>query len=153
EGEIRQITGNLAQLTDRLNTLAGKLSEGPEGGELTETVTNLRETTENLASATKKINEGHGTIGRLVNDEELVDRVQESVDGANTILGTLSRLQTQVELRTEYIVPFNQHSPYIDSGVRATLGLRLIPRPDKYYLIEAVSDVRGDQSRHQISRE
>lgn len=152
-GELRQITGNLAQLTDRLNTLAGKLSEGDGGGELTETVQNLRETTEHLASATRKIDEGHGTVGRLVNDEELVDRVQETVDGANTLLGTISRMSTQVELRTEYIVPWNRNTPYITSGVRAALGLRLIPRPDKYYLIEAVSDVRGDQSRHQISRE
>ncbi|HSI03330.1 MAG: MlaD family protein [Myxococcota bacterium] len=153
EGEIRQITGNLAQLTERLNTLAGKLAEGEEGGELTETVKNLRETTENLASATRKIDQGQGTVGRLVNDSELVDSVQETVDGANTLIGSLARLQTQVELRTEYIVPFNGNSQYVDSGVRTSLGLRLIPRPDKYYLIEAVSDVRGDQSRHQISRE
>lgn len=153
EGEIRQITGNLAQLTERLNTLAGRLAEGEEGGEIGETVKNLRETTENLASATRKIDKGEGTVGRLVNDPELVDRVQETVDGANTLIGSLARLQTQVELRSEYIVPFNNNSPYVDTGVRTTLGLRLIPRPDKYYLIEAVSDVRGDQSRHQISRE
>ena len=153
EGEIRQITGNLAQLTERLNTLAGRLAEGEQGGDIGETVKNLRETTENLASATRKIDEGDGTMGRLVNDNELIDRVQETVDGASTLIGSLARLQTQVELRSEYIVPFNSKSPYIDTGVRTTLGLRLIPRPDKYYLIEAVSDVRGDQSRHQISRE
>ncbi len=153
EGEIRKITGNLAQLTERLNTLAGRLAEGEEGGEITETVKNLRETTENLASATRKIDQGDGTMGRLVNDNELVDSVQETVDGANTLIGSLARLQTQVELRTEYIVPFNGNSPYVDSGVRTSLGLRLIPRPDKYYLLEAVSDVRGDQSRRQISRE
>ncbi len=153
EGEIRQITGNLAQLTERLNTLAGRLAEGEEGGEISETVKNLRETTENLASATRKIDKGEGTVGRLVNDPELVDRVQETVDGASTLIGSLARLQTQVELRSEYIVPFNSNSPYVDTGVRTSLGLRLIPRPDKYYLIEAVSDVRGDQSRHQISRE
>ncbi len=154
KGEVRQITGNLAQLTDRLNKLAGKLAEdgeGGEGGEIDKTVESLRETSENLASVTRKINQGDGTVGRLVNDNELVDRVQETVDGASTILGTLARLQTQVELRTEYIQPFNKNSPYIDSGVRATLALRLVPRPDKYYLIEAVSDVRGDQTRHQIS--
>ncbi|MBC7792305.1 MAG: MCE family protein [Clostridia bacterium] len=153
EGEIRKITGNLAQLTDRLNTLAGKLSEGEGGGDMEATVKNLRETTENLASVTRKIDDGEGTIGRVVNDNELIDSVQDTADSLNSVLGPIGRLQTMVELRTEYIVPFRSNSPYLDSGVRASLGIRLIPRPDKYYLIEAVSDVRGDQSRRQISRE
>ena len=36
---------------------------------------------------------------------------------------------------------------HLQASIKNTLGVRIVPKPDKYYLIEAVSDPRGKQTR------
>jgi phospholipid/cholesterol/gamma-HCH transport system substrate-binding protein len=157
-GEIQTIAGNLAQLTEKLNVMAGKVSgmmgeepTGEEAGSLRSTIDNMNRTLANLSEVTRKINEGQGTVGRVVNDSELIDKVQDTLDSTNTLLGGLAKIQTQIELRSEYAVPF-ERSADIEPGVKNALGVRIIPKPDKYYLIEAVSDPRGVQTRTTTTR-
>lgn len=159
EGELKQIVQNLAALTERLNTMAGKVSDlmgvtepnGPEEASLRETLNNLNTTLANVSDVSRKINEGQGTVGRLINEPALINKVEETVDGTNELLGGLARLQIQIELRSEYVSPF-QDSPFLDPGVKNTLGVRVVPKPDKYYILEAVSDPRGVQERTTTAR-
>ncbi len=129
-----------ARVEDLLATHEGDI--GRALSETDETVSAIREAAETLDSAlhdirevTERTAEGKGTIGRLTKDEKLVDDVEDVVDDIGDIIGVIGRLQTIVELRTEYNV--------ISNALKSYVSLRLQPREDRYYLIEVVDDPRG----------
>ncbi len=93
-------------------------------------------TLESTRSIAQKIDEGKGSIGRLVNDDRLVNNTNELLEEAGGFVKQLTRLQTRVALRSEY---------YISQGsLKNYLSLKLQPRPDKYYMIQLVDDPRGN---------
>jgi phospholipid/cholesterol/gamma-HCH transport system substrate-binding protein len=92
-------------------------------------------TVSNVQDITRKINEGEGTIGRLVNDDALIRDVEEIVDDAGDFVDRITRLRAQVGLRSEY--------NFRASSLKTYVSLRLIPKEDKFYLIEVVDDPRG----------
>ena len=99
---------------------------------------NLDGTMERANSIAAKIDEGKGSIGRLVNDDRLVESVSDLVDEGSRFVRRLTRLQFVVAMRAEY---------YLSLGsVKNYLELRLQPRPDKYYMLSLVDDPRGSSS-------
>ncbi len=160
-GALGEVTSNAAQLTQRLNLLVGNLTGALTGSEeglaqnspLGASINNLNESIEHLNSITRKVDNGQGTAGRLINDAGIVEKVEQTLDDTNEIIGSLSKLETQVELRTEYGVPFDGDNELVQKAIKNTLSLRLVPRPDKYYILEAVADPRGLQTRTITTRD
>lgn len=98
----------------------------------------LDDTLDSTRSIARKIDDGEGTIGRLVNDDRLIDSVNDLVDESGSFVRQITRLQTIVAMRADY---------YISRGaVRNAVDLKLQPRPDKYYLLSLVDDPRGATS-------
>ena len=155
DGDIKTMTTNGAQLAVRLNDLVDKLNtfllgsgnELEENSPIRVSLNNLNESIEHLNSIARKVDEGQGTIGRIINDSAIAEKVEQTLDDTNELIGSLSKLETQVELRTEYGVPFDGDNILIQKAIKNTLGLRIIPRPDKYYILEAIADPRGLQTR------
>jgi phospholipid/cholesterol/gamma-HCH transport system substrate-binding protein len=71
----------------------------------------------------------------LLADDTIANNIEGITEDAGTFVKSLTRLQTIVGLRTE----FN----FISSTVKNYLSIQLMPRPDKFYLIELVEDPRG----------
>jgi phospholipid/cholesterol/gamma-HCH transport system substrate-binding protein len=94
-----------------------------------------------IKQVTERTAAGEGTIGRLTQDETLIDEVEGVVEGIGSVVGGFARLQTIVELRSEYNVLANSFKSYV--------SLRLQPREDRYYLIQLVDDPRGFTSFQQ----
>lgn len=117
---------------DSLSTLRGTLSK------LQASLDSLNEASGNIASITRKIDEGSGTLGRLVNDDHLAQELDTMVEDAGDFVHTLTGMQTQVGLRSEYNFGLNSLKNYV--------SLRFQPREDKYYLLEIVDDPRGSTS-------
>lgn len=93
-------------------------------------------TLDRARSIATKIDEGEGTIGRLVNDDRLINSVNELVDESGSFVKQITRLQTIVAMRADY---------YINQGsMRTAVDLKLQPRPDKYYMLSLVDDPRGN---------
>lgn len=78
---------------------------------------------------------GEGTIGRLTNDEALIDEVEGIAEGLNDVVGGIGRLRTIVELRSEYNFLANSFKTYF--------SLRLQPREGRYFLAQVIDDPRG----------
>jgi phospholipid/cholesterol/gamma-HCH transport system substrate-binding protein len=89
----------------------------------------------NTESITRKIDEDKGTLGKLVNDPEIADNVEEITDQAKGFLGTVFGLKTYVGLRSEYNVGAGLLRHYI--------SIELHTRPDKFYLVELEKGPRG----------
>lgn len=147
EGEganVREIVANINVITRDMREVVGTLRRsiestdgGVEGGmaSVRQMVDRLDNTLSNVEQLTKRVNEGKGTVGTLLADERLGQKISETVEDVSDFASRLTRLQLEVGLRSEYL--FSQGS------AKNSFGIRLIPKPDRYYLLEFVDDPRG----------
>jgi len=93
---------------------------------------------EHLEELMGKVSEGKSVAGRLLVDERLGRKLGTAAEDLADQLDRIFKLQIQVQLRSEWLL--NQ------TGAKTYFGARLLPRPDKYYLLEVVADPRGVDS-------
>jgi phospholipid/cholesterol/gamma-HCH transport system substrate-binding protein len=145
---IEKLTGDLASITnenrDRVNdilreinsitkSLDSTLNNGDSG--FKQTWARLDKVMKNVEEVTNKINQGQGTIGKLINDEKTVEEINTAVEGINNMLDASSKLQTSVDFHSEYLAGQDLWKSYI--------GLKLQPGLDRYYFIQVVDDPTG----------
>ncbi len=97
---------------------------------------------ESLDEILEKVNEGKSVAGRLLVDERLGRKVGTAAEDLADQLDRIFKMQVQLQLRSEWLLNQtlqNEGRP----GTKLYFGIRLLPRPDKYYLFEVVSDPRG----------
>jgi phospholipid/cholesterol/gamma-HCH transport system substrate-binding protein len=136
--DARAIAASLRVTAENLEQIIA----GQDKDELRESVKGLRQTLdtmnrslENIASITKKIDDGEGTIGGLVNDDTVHENIKEAAEGVNQLVGGLTRLQTWVNLRSEFQFRAGAAKNYVQFVLK--------PKEDKYYIFEVVDDPRG----------
>jgi phospholipid/cholesterol/gamma-HCH transport system substrate-binding protein len=135
---IRDVTRDMKALLANLNDIVGR-GEGDfkeSVGGFKQTLEKANRSLENLDQITQKINEGEGTLGRLVNDDKLLAKAEGILSDVSSITSPIGRLQLLIDLHSEYHVNKNAAKNY--------LALKLIPKSDKYYMVEVIDDPRGD---------
>ena len=98
----------------------------------------LNKTLASLEEVTEKINEGRGTIGKLVNDDETVRNLNEGLTGLNRYVNKAEQFRTFLSYRGEYL--------FEKSNAKSYLDLRIQPNEDKFYILGIVSDPRGKRT-------
>jgi phospholipid/cholesterol/gamma-HCH transport system substrate-binding protein len=96
---------------------------------------------DNLEKLVARVNEGKSIAGRLLVDERLGRKVGVAVEEYADYADRIFKMQVQLQLRSEWLL--NQTLQDGRPGTKLYFGARLLPRPDKYYLVELVSDPRG----------
>lgn len=91
---------------------------------------------QNLAQITNAIQAGEGTVGKLINQDETYDKINDSLDSINSLLGSADRLQIDLGYHAEYLGQSGNFKNYV--------SFKLKPRPDKYFLFELVQDADPD---------
>jgi len=142
---INRIVNNLDQFTETIKTLALQNSENVNRisenlAELSEHLTevmsqgkaDVEESMQRIASITRKIDEGKGTVGRLINDDETVDKLNEAADNLNQTLGGFKRFETEIGYHLEYLTQTEDFKNYVDFTIR--------PSPDSAFMLGLVSD-------------
>jgi phospholipid/cholesterol/gamma-HCH transport system substrate-binding protein len=127
EANMNKIISNLAVLTGELRGVVERRRE------------DLEMTLVHLNSITRKVDEGHGTVGRLINDDETVNKVNTALDGLNDTLGGLRRLETEIGYHAEYLGNSHDFKHYVH--------LNLMPSPDEAFMLAIVSDPAPPPSR------
>jgi phospholipid/cholesterol/gamma-HCH transport system substrate-binding protein len=102
----------------------------------------LKSTAENLDSITRKIDEGKGTIGQLVNSPETgqnlnstLKSVKEGVDQLNAALTETKKIELELGFRGEYGTRFGTGQGYFT--------LDIMPNGKRFYRLELVSPSGG----------
>jgi phospholipid/cholesterol/gamma-HCH transport system substrate-binding protein len=151
--DIGAIVTNVRVITEQtrsvLETIQGIV--GANEGDLTESVQGIKQalgslnrSLSSLETVATKVERGEGTLGKLVADEALAQKVEGVVNDASDVLGHVRRIQTEITLRSELLLNEKEAKNY--------LSLRIIPQPDKYYLLEAIDDPRGLVRRETVTR-
>ncbi len=107
-----------AQITNALEYLIVQDKQS-SNDDLSQTLLAIRNTLVNIEEITGKINNGEGTIGKLINDEELYDNINETaskldtaVDSINKVVNPAAQLTTTLDYRVENLISENaQYTP------------------------------------------
>jgi len=146
--DVKSSIRNVREITESIKSLIGTTHEqvaklGEKGGgsidKLQSSIDNLDKTMKNIETVTERIEKGEGTVGRLVSDDTIARNVEQITEDAGGFVRSITQLQTIVGLRSEYNFLTNSFKNY--------LAITLMPRPDKFYLIELVEDPRGYRSK------
>lgn len=147
---IKVIARNIEELTTQLKGVTGTVqavldgaAAGPPGKDgkdaaaqgVRQAVEKVNANLARLDELLAKLQEGRSVGSRLLVDEKMGRELASTVEAASAYVEKLNRLQVEVQLRSEWLL--NQ------TGAKTYFGARLLPRPDKYYLFEVVSDPRG----------
>ena len=177
EGEqsVKEIINNIRELTKILNTVVKE-----NRNNLNKTVANLEEFSRFLKEASprlldslnqisQKVEKGEGTLGKLIQDEELYNRLngaladvkqitdkvrkgegtigklifeEEAYNNLNTTLKGLGTTLNRLALLRVFLSIRNEYQ-LEGSDNKGYFSLRLQPKDYKYYLIEVVDEPRG----------
>lgn len=122
--DLNAVISNMKAISENLNLL------------IAHNVSNVDATLGNVASITGKINNGEGTIGKLVNDETTVEKINESLDHVNSLLGTTDKVRVDLGYHGEYLAGSGEIKNYVSFILRT--------KPDKYFLFELIDDPSPD---------
>jgi phospholipid/cholesterol/gamma-HCH transport system substrate-binding protein len=87
----------------------------------------FRGSADNIKVLTDRINNGEGTIGKLLNDETTVKKINDAVDNVNNLLGGFNKMDFRLDMGAA------QWTKRHDSNVG--LGLEIVPKPDYWYAL------------------
>ena len=138
---VRDITESVKSLIGTTHEQIAETGKGARGSieKLQSSIESLEKSMKNVETVTTRIEKGEGTVGRLVSDDTIARNVEEITEDAGSFVKSITRLQTIVGLRSEY--------NFLTSSFKNYLSIQLMPRPDKFYLIELVEDPRGYRSK------
>jgi phospholipid/cholesterol/gamma-HCH transport system substrate-binding protein len=94
---------------------------------------------ENIRSVTASLEQGKGTVGRLLTDDKLITDIERVVGDVEEFTSTFSRTQVGIQFRTDYYVGRDDWKTVVD--------FKLQPSPDKYYLLQLIDDPFGKSRR------
>jgi len=129
----------------------------------------LNRTSEKLETIATKVERGEGTLGKLIQDEGVYNKLDSALEGLNNITkkvekgeGTIGKLFTDDKAynqittaleglsntvsrieRFKTIVGFRNEYQFDSEKNKGYFSLQLQPREDKFYLLELVDDPRG----------
>jgi len=134
-----------SEIVDNVHSITATLEEtvddeGPDGFKaawkrVSSSVAKIDRSMSNVEEITTKINQGQGTLGKLVNDEATVEKLNSAIDGVSAFMGTANKIQTNIDFHSEYFMEQRLAKTY--------LSLRIQPGLDRYYEIGIVDDPKG----------
>lgn len=141
---VREFTSGLNATLARLDRILDENRTGLKGtvSNADELSAKLKTTADNLNSITKKIDEGQGTVGKLINDPETsqnlndtLKAVKSGVDQLNTALTQVNRLELEFGFRGEYQTR--------GGGGNGYFTLDIMPHDNRFYRLELLTPANG----------
>lgn len=139
---LNEIVENLRQMSERLNQVIDNSGEDLDETfvEIKKAAIRLDSSLASIDSVAGKIDRGEGTIGRLINDEQTVDSLNEAIGGITEIIDSVNRIHIFVNYQGEFQVARADRQ----SGVfKNQLSLRIQPREDYGYIVGISDDPGG----------
>ncbi|MCL5673854.1 MAG: MlaD family protein [Deltaproteobacteria bacterium] len=137
---FRAISDNLRQelpsITNNIKTVSANLSDilTKNKSNINRSLAHIRKDSKQLQLSlnqiygiSSKINEGKGTVGKLVNRNSVYDNLNGSLKGINNLVGGFNRFKIKMNMNSQYLVKSN--------GSVTEVNIRLQPSPGHYYVL------------------
>lgn len=153
-GSLKRVLGNneakLNKMIDDLGKFSQELAaqtnkEDPESSlaKVKKILANVDGMTGDLQSIVADMRAGKGTMGKFLVEDEIADEVRETLAGVQKIVGKVDAIRTELEVFT------GANSDY---GSESSIGLKIFPSPERFYLLGLVtSEIGPDKERTIIS--
>lgn len=138
KGKLGNLVDEMVALSQKLNKILGETeSEGFQAAwnDAVSSLKRIEKTLSNVEEITEKVNRGEGTIGRLINDDQIVEELNVTVKGVNELLMAARKVETSFDFHSEYLAE--------DDLSKTFIGVRIQPGLDRYYEIGVVDDPKG----------
>lgn len=140
-GVVDHLDSALTSIEEAVNGLLAdnreNFSEGIEN--LLKASEKLESTITSMGSVANKIDQGEGTVARLINDPTIHDNMNKTLEGINNYIDASERFRIFLGFKGEYMADASETKGYFT--------LKVQPRPDKYYLLEIIEDPQGYRTR------
>lgn len=141
---VNVILANFASVSRNINSLSRNLDYiiANNKGNINDSISNIKEDTRKLNltldqvyGISSKINNGQGTLGKLVNNNSVYDNLNGSLKGIKSLVGGYSGFRIGVDMSSDYLVK--------SQGSVSQINLKLTPSPDHYYELGVASVPMG----------
>ncbi len=123
-----------ADISEHIDTLLRDRDSGinTSMSSIQESIDRLNTTLTNLESITSKIDRGEGNIGKLVNDDQLYERIDRVAKNVDELVNSAAGMDVQVGFRSEYLT--------LQNDFKNETEVRFVPdNASKYYSIGMVA--------------
>jgi phospholipid/cholesterol/gamma-HCH transport system substrate-binding protein len=141
---VREFTSGLNATLARLDRILDENRRSLKGtmANADELSAKLKSTADNLNSITQKIDAGQGTVGKLINEPETAQNlndtlkaVKSGVEQLNTALTQVNKLELEFGFRGEYLTRSGSGNGYFT--------LDIMPHETRFYRVELVAPANG----------
>lgn len=148
QDSVKELVANMRDFSETLKrdapTLMSDLKNttGDIRGMVADTRPRLESIIQRADRITSDVEQGKGTLGKLLKDEKLYNNVSGAAEGLQTTLGAINRFKLFIDFQGQYL-----------SGVSDSKGeffLTLQPRPDKYYIFGITQDPIGHTEKRTV---
>ncbi len=145
EEELRDTVKNIGEFSDNVRKLAKNLNQVVEENRdnlkktldgLSTISEDLKEALNSISNVAKKIEEGEGVLGKLITDKEMAEDLKDSFENVKKASHEAERVLTRISGFTtawDYQLHYNTD----DEKFRNDFGLKIMPKPDKFYYFAA----------------
>lgn len=149
--KFEKVADNMTIITDRLKNGEGMLGQmlmgdskagagGPMGG-----LGDLNAAMKDLREVMAKINNGQGTLGKLVNDPQTAEKLDNALDTFSQVSERMEQFRTEVD--------FNGYSLTNENSIgKGGATLTLAPRPTRFYVLGMTGDGFASRSSDMDAR-
>lgn len=156
----REIVENLRQMSERLNQVVDHSGDDLDEtfGELKKAAVKLDSSLASIDSVAGKIDRGEGTIGKLINDDETVENLNDAISGVSQIVERINRLHIFVnyegefrinrkEMKNQFLIRIQPHEDYgYLIGVEDDPGGLITEKTTTYTTTDAAGNVTSQQT-------
>lgn len=105
-------------------------------------LSNIEMATTDLKTIMARIRKGQGTLGRLINDEEVVDHVTETLAGVKKLVNKVNSIRTELQVFT---------ATHTEKANVTDLNLDIYPSLERFYRLGIVTSELGPKNKKEVT--
>lgn len=146
---IKESIEKISNVFDRdFDRIATRLES--TGDALEEASRQARDGLKSLGSVAEKIDEGKGTLGKLINEDDTYKDLQVAVGGLKNYFAKVDRMQLIFDSHMESMHRPAENYYYEDS--KGYFNVRVHPNEDHFYLVQLATSEKGFVDRREIHK-